>query len=441
MSKLLTHSDPSPRAPFNGPQEAVVATNQNLQTTWLRCFIFATVVWLFGVYAIVAVAQQEQPAVRASAPTASSRVSELDQALETFREADGKTPQELRDAWRAVANANREDVISILVTIDASDEVTVNWLSTAIDAIFDSERGKWTESNLEQLVYYCADEQRQRLSRKTAYDLLSRIAPDRANELVPKMVDDPVAEFRRPGVAQLIEEAQKLTEDEADTAAQLAAYQKALDHARAGDQVRTIAAALADLESPIVLADHFGFIRQWAVIGPFANVDSEGFERDFAPESLADADTLIETIKRGDAYDGKEGEVRWHSFESSADTGEVDLNEAIAPETEVVGYGAAIVEMDRTQDVQLRLHLQNAFKIWVNGELVLAQPIGHTGNSFDQYQVETQLQKGKNLILVKSCQVKPLQEIDFFKVWHFGVRVSDSTGGALPFVNAKVDAE
>jgi hypothetical protein len=63
--------------------------------------------------------------------------------------------------------------------------------------------------------------------------------------------------------------------------------------------------------------------------------------------------------------------------------------------------------------------------------MVMAQPVGHTGNFFDQYTVPVTLRKGANLIVVKSVQIEPPQADPWFSAWQFCVRVSDETGAAI----------
>ena len=130
-------------------------------------------------------------------------------------------------------------------------------------------------------------------------------------------------------------------------------------------------------------------------------------------------------------FEGTTGPIKWTSFVSSARNGIVDLNKAIAELRDVVAYGATIYECDTARDLQLRLRQQNACKLWLNGKLVFDQPVGHTGNFFDQYTVPVRMRKGRNLIVVKSCQFAEEANHPFLKNWQFGVRVCNATGEAV----------
>jgi hypothetical protein len=197
---------------------------------------------------------------------------------------------------------------------------------------------------------------------------------------------------------------------------------------------------LERLGQPVDLVDHFGYVRHWCVRGPFDNVDGEGFDTVYPPESrnwreLASRLRSTTTPSPNTSTDRQNGSaesaVSWKSVTCSEPDGDVDLNKVFGELKDVLAYGAAVIESDRQQDVEIRLRVQNAFKLWLNGQLLVEQPVGHTGNSFDQYVVQATLKEGDNLLLIKSCQVKPIQQMAFFDVWHFCVRLSDSTGGGL----------
>ena len=123
------------------------------------------------------------------------------------------------------------------------------------------------------------------------------------------------------------------------------------------------------------------------------------------------------------------------AYTTTARNGNVDLNKAIGEHLDAVGYGAAIFDSERDQPAELRLRQQNSAKVWVNGDLVFSQAIGHTGNFFDQYIVPVDLKKGPNLILVKSCQWPGPVEHPFFRNWQLSVRVTDQTGDAILSTN------
>lgn len=351
---------------------------------------------------------------------------ERDSALREILKAptSGATDPEVARHWSEVAQWKADRVGEVLQAMDGANPVALNWLAAAVDAILEQPGAAIPFEKLNQFV---RDRERGVAARRCAYSILNRERPKLAKQLIPYFLNDPAPEFRRPAVEQLIEQAASLPD-----ALQKTVYLKAFDAARDEDQVTRIAKALKELGVEADLARHYGFVRDWHVVGPFDNVGNAGFDQAFPPESLSIADLADDgTPDNSLSYEGKDGQVRWMRREATAATGEIDLNEALGKLKEVVGYGAAIFESKQAQEVELRLRLQNSFKIWLNGELIQSQAIGHTGNFFDQYTLPVRLKAGKNLIVVKSCQVKAPQPLDFFDTWHFSVRVCDATGTAV----------
>ncbi len=172
------------------------------------------------------------------------------------------------------------------------------------------------------------------------------------------------------------------------------------------------------------------------MIGPFDYLDGKGFDTAYPPESLTlDNYSANDGMYSSVPHEGKEGPLKWKSLTNTARNGVVDLNQAIGELRDSVAYAATVFESDGEQQVQLRLRQQNSAKVWLNGELVFSQPIGHTGNFFDQYIVPVTFKDGPNLILVKSCQWAGPVYHPFVGNWQLGVRVTDATGNAILAVN------
>lgn len=354
---------------------------------------------------------------------------DLSTALEALQRAEQLDATLLREQWRVVAKADRSDLSKILDAINRADALGANWLTMAVDAVLERDASSDAQTR-ETLTGFIVDSSNAPIARKTALAALQRIDRAAANELAVQLIDDPVAEFRRPGVAARIAKAAQLAEAGAATAEQLEAYREALNFARDADQVNEIAKAMESAGAPVKLADHFGFIQHWQISGPFDNTKGAGFDQAYPPELLdLKSGKLPSQLPRSDG----DSPAEWKSFAADEDTGNVDLNKAISPVEQGIAYGLAQFDYQGDGEVELRFQVQNSFKCWLNGELIYAQPIGHTGNFFDQYRVPVKLNQGSNVLLIKSCQTEPLQDIDWFKVWQFAVRVSDSTGAAIDF--------
>ena len=120
----------------------------------------------------------------------------------------------------------------------------------------------------------------------------------------------------------------------------------------------------------------------------------------------------------------------------------VDFNEPYGALKEVTGYAQTEFISASDRPAELRLGCKNAWKIWLNGELVFGRDEYHRGMRIDQYKLPVQLRKGANTILVKACQNE--QKEEWTVQWQFQLRVCDATGTAihsLPKKNAEVAAK
>ena len=113
----------------------------------------------------------------------------------------------------------------------------------------------------------------------------------------------------------------------------------------------------------------------------------------------------------------------------------VDFNKPFGMLKEVVGYAYTTFESESARPVELRLGCKNAWKIWLNGELVFGRDEYHRGMRIDQYRLPAQLKAGENTILVKLCQNEQTEE--WTVQWQFQLRVCDASGTAVLAKNRK----
>jgi len=168
------------------------------------------------------------------------------------------------------------------------------------------------------------------------------------------------------------------------------------------------------------LTRHFGFLVDWQMAGPFHNKDRAGFESVFGPEKNAELSS---------SYDGMDGKVKWQGYSTSDEYGMVDFNKPYGDLKEVTGYAQTEFVSGINRPAELRLGCKNAWKIWLNGELVFGRDEYHRGMRIDQYKLLVQLKKGGNTILVKACQNEQVE--DWTVQWQFQLRVCDATGTAI----------
>ncbi len=368
-------------------------------------------------------------------PCAAERPNDeaLDQALVTLLSATpGELTHQLAVAWKVVAAADYSQLPQIFQAADKANPLSANWLSMALDRIVQRGDAAGRRLPVDLLKTVAVDPSHALLARKMALDLLARADGALVESLQASLINDPEAELRRPALERAIEEATKSAESDLPTAERVAAWRRLLEAARDEDQVVRIAGQLKTLGHDVDLASQFGYLIDWYVIGPFDNRDGQGYNFASPPEELTldGYENLIAGASLGE-IPGKSGPVSWKKVQAVRDNGDVSLNEAIEKLRDVVAYGATVFVSERAQQVDVRLRIQNSFKIWLNGQLLMEQPVGHTGNSFDQYKVRANLQPGKNLFVVKSCQADLRGATEFYDNWHFCVRVCDATGAAI----------
>jgi hypothetical protein len=340
---------------------------------------------------------------------------------------EGAGNKEAAAAWTELTGHGVDMILPTLAAMDTAGPLARNWMRTAVESVFRNSADTGGELPAEKIRSFLLDRDNDPNARHLAFDLYREIDPDKAAELVPEMADDPSTPLRREAVAQMITAGQDfLKKDQKGQA--VATLTNALDAARDIDQIETIAKLLReDLEQTVDLPSHFGFLMYWDVIAPFDNTDRKGFDTAFPPEK---------EINLQSKYEGKEGkEIAWQPYSTSNDYGMVDFNQPYDPLKQVVGY--AYTEFDSAEDraAELRLGCKNAWKIWLNGELLFGRDEYHRGIRIDQYILPIQLKRGKNTLLVKACQNE--QEQDWTVQWQFQLRICDSTGTAIHSTDRK----
>lgn len=347
------------------------------------------------------------------------------EAIEVIKavQNEGEGNEAAAAAWKQIIQGEATSVVPVLEAMNGSNGLASNWLISAAQTIVDRELTNGNALPLEQLGAFLMDTRQEARARRLAFELIQRVDPETAQKLVPGMINDPSNALRRDAVAGLLDEAEAMVEAEKKPAASIV-YRQALGAARDIDQVESASKALQELGQKVDLPKHFGFLMHWSVVGPFDNTERKGFDTVFPPE---------EGVDLTGEYDGKAGKVSWSRLATSDNYGMVDVNKAYGPLKEVTAYAFTEYESPSDQPAQLRLGCKNAWKIWLNGELVFARDEYHRGIRIDQYQLPVNLQKGKNTLLVKLCQNE--QEEDWTVQWQFQLRVCDATGTALLATN------
>lgn len=330
--------------------------------------------------------------------------------------------REAARAWSELAGRDATYLPVILVAFDDANPLAVNWLRSAAETIAQrtlDKGGKLPAPILERFVQTTDRDPR---ARRLAFELLARVDKTAPDRLIPGMLNDPSVELRRDAVQRLIDEANRLHDDEKPKAAK-PLYAQALSGARDDDQVQVLVKRLGELGEKVDLPRHFGLITSWHLIGPFDNTGKAGFNVAYPPEKEIDFRA---------EYAGKGGDkIRWTEAATPQQYGIMNLAKILAPHKGAITYAAAEFVSDKQQEVDFRLGTPNAWKVWLNGRLLFTREEYHRGMQLDQYRMRGTLQPGKNLILLKICQNEQPPEEDWAQRWQFQLRVCDSAGTAI----------
>jgi hypothetical protein len=323
------------------------------------------------------------------------------------------------EAWQKIAKADVDKLGEVLSGMDGANAIARNWLRAAVAAIIERAHAAGSPLPVKTLEDFLRDTHHDAQARRLAYELLLEKDPTVPGRFLPDMLDDPSLDLRHDAVQRALDLAGKRLEAGQKSEA-LVLYQQAYASAREKDQIDKSASGLRKLDQKIDLAEHLGMVLDWKLIGPFPNAEQKGIDAVYPPEHQIDP---------GAQYEGKNGKVHWTEYHSSTDYGLVDLNQGVGKHTEAVAYAATEFDSARAQEVEVRIGCFTAFKLWVNGELVLVRGDAWTGMSLDHYQVRVRLHAGKNTFLLKSAQDVPPPQVP--QIWQFQLRVCDLNGAAI----------
>ena len=348
---------------------------------------------------------------------ASSACGDVTTQLETIKSvgAKGSNHEAAVAAVNELAKATPDSILTIFTAIEDKNRLADNWLRGAVASIVDRHLAAGAKLPVDAIADYISDTNHSPASRFVAFQTLKSLDEQRAAKLVPKMANDPSLDLRRLAVANLIEQA-KVAEHETK------AYQAALESARDIDQIEQIAEKLDSLGQKPDLVKHFGFLVNWHIIGPFDNTGSKSFDVAYPPEENFETDLLA-------TYEGQTDNVTWQKVSTDDKLGTINLNDELGNHKGAIAY--AYAEFDSAEDVsaELRLGCINANKVWLNGELLTANEVYHSGTVIDQYVGRGDLKKGKNRILLKIAQNE--QTESWAQRWQFQLRVCDGLGTAI----------
>ncbi|MCH2210570.1 MAG: hypothetical protein MK110_04665 [Fuerstiella sp.] len=346
----------------------------------------------------------------------SSAVAADESAMDVLRNVQGATgATAAQAAFRTVTSAGAENLIPILDGFQGATKIGGNWLRSAFETIAAAEIDAGHDLPADRLTGFIQDVSNEPSARRLAYEWLLQQDQTLKQRIIPGLLQDANPDFRRDAVAMLIDQAET-----AETQLALELYRQALKGAVHDDQVKTIAAALESAGEPVDLQMHFGFVSEWKIVGPFDNREMKGYAVAYPPESEFDLTAV---------YDGQFDTVRWQNIATDDDYGIVNIAEQIENYKGAVMYAVTIFRSSAARDVEFRLGTPNAWKLWLNGELMFEREEYHRGTQMDQYRVPVSLRSGGNTILLKICQDE--DEQNWAQRYQYQLRVSDSSGAAI----------
>jgi len=162
-----------------------------------------------------------------------------------------------------------------------------------------------------------------------------------------------------------------------------------------------------------------GIQSHWLLIGPFPNDEkSSGHAAVYPPET--------EPFSPEAEYDGLGGKVRWQEYRKDQ-WASVCLTEVFQPKRHMCAYALCFVTCLGERQIQIRVGMSDAGKLWVGGELALDYPYPGTA-WLDRDVVPVTLHAGTTPILLKVCTG--------LRQWGFILRLTNPDG--TPFAAGTV---
>ena len=322
-------------------------------------------------------------------------------------------------AVKDLSRGKSDSLVQILKAFEDANPLATNWLRGVFEAVAEREWKQSRKLPASELEAFVKDTTRNPEARRLAYEWLVKVDPSVSDRVIPGMLRDSSPEFRRDAVQRLLDRAVRAEEGDKKPEA-ITLYREALSGAIDDDQVKAIVKPLRELGETVDLQKHFGFLTEWHLIGPFDNTDKKGYDVAYPPEMKVDLAAK---------HTGKMGEIAWERHTTEDEYGVLNIAKKTASHKGAVTYGYTTFTADKPRSVEIRLGTPNAWKLWVNGELVFARDEYHRGTQLDQYKVRAKLKSGTNAILMKVCQNEQTEE--WAQDWRYQLRVCDSAGAAI----------
>ena len=349
-----------------------------------------------------------------SVSMSSAEAQSVSDLVKTIKQVDHKAAgnAEAAKAYDVLIQGDRETLPAILLAFEGANPLAENYLRSAFEVVAEKGAGDVPQAALVKIL---SEKSHNQNARSLTFEWLKANDEATAEKFLESALLDPSPDIRRLAVAKQIELA-KATEGDDATAIWKTALSGALDE----DQVKEIASALKKAGEDVDLVKHFGLLTEWKIIGPFDNKDMKAFDVVYPPEKEIDFSAT---------YEGMKGEAKWQTITTDDSFGTVDIGKSIFNHKGSVMYMYTEFNAAEAGEVWFRLATSNAWKLWVNGELVFAREEYHRGMRWDQYRVQAALKKGKNVLQFKILQNEMTQ--DWAQDYSVQFRVCNKEGVAI----------
>ena len=326
----------------------------------------------------------------------------------------GKGNDQAVEAWVEVPKLTASSIPNLLKAMNEANDLGDNWIRGAVSQILSQKDGSMPER---QIIDFIRDADNSGSARKFAFEVLRAKKLKMAVSMISTFIDDREPSLRRLAVDKLLQSARDSRKPEKAKAL----FRTALAKGREVDQIKEARDALEEYGVGVNIQSLMGFLTKWDTIGPFDNTGRQGFATAYPPEKKIEAKAL---------YQGKSEKVGWSGLSTSDPFGMLNVNLQYGEVKEALAYAHTQFHSKSDQPAQFRIGSKNAWKLWVNGELLFARDEYHRGKTrVDQFVVEGELKKGVNSILVKVCQNEQTQS--WTKQWEFCLRITDPSGTVI----------
>jgi tetratricopeptide (TPR) repeat protein len=167
-----------------------------------------------------------------------------------------------------------------------------------------------------------------------------------------------------------------------------------------------------------------GSINNWQITGEFENISTSGFDKKFE---------VINHPEPGAVFINKHGaKIGWHDVTDLRHDKWVDFTYYSSIENSIM-FSQTFVKSEQDADVQLRIGVSGSVKVWINDNLILAEP-EERNNDLDSYLQTIKLNKGYNRILVQIGE-------SYASRSNFMVRLTDIKGHPIPNLTCVTKAQ